>query len=86
MSLETVLQVYIAITSCLAISLLARLDAGRRWGFVAGLAGQPAWIWSTLQGEQFGILLVTAFFTWVYARGVWFEFFAAPVVHVRRGR
>jgi len=60
-------QVIIPISACLAIWLLARDDLRlRRWGPLAGLAGQPFWFVATISAEQWGMLVVATWFTWVY--------------------
>lgn len=41
------------------------LGGGNRWGFVLGLAAQPAWLYTTIVHEQW-VLLVACF---VYAAG-----------------
>ncbi len=83
--LAALLQGWITASACGAIWLLARNDAARRWGFVVGLAGQPAWLYETFSSGQFGMLLVTGFFTWVYARGCW-EYFVRPPLVEWKGR
>lgn len=79
------LQGYIVLSACAAVWLLARDDGWRRWGFVVGLAGQPAWIYSTLAEGQFGMLVVAVFFAWVYGKGVWLNFVRPPVIYFGKG-
>jgi hypothetical protein len=65
-------QLAIALTGCVAIWLANDADlARRRWACLFGLAGQPFWIWSAWSAEQWGILLVTGFYTLAWARGVY---------------
>lgn len=41
----------------------------RRWSSVCGLCAQPFWIAETLTAEQYGILALTALYTWSWGRG-----------------
>lgn len=60
-------QFIIPVSACLAIWLLARDNRSlRRWGPLAGLVGQPFWFVATISAEQWGMLLVAVWFTWVY--------------------
>lgn len=63
-------QVVIGLTGCAAILLLASNKPWGRWGFVVGLAGQPAWLWSTWSEAQWGMFFVSLCFTLVYAWGI----------------
>lgn len=65
------IQIGIALTGGLAIWLAqdSRLSR-RRWACILGLAGQPLWAISALQAEQYGILLLTLWYTAAWARGV----------------
>ena len=42
-----------------------------RAGFILALCGQPFWIYSLYTAGQWGALLVSLWFTWNYARGLW---------------
>jgi hypothetical protein len=64
-------QLGIALTGVVAIRLSQDADEQRRrFACLFGLAGQPFWIWSAWSAEQYGILLLTAFYTWAWAKGV----------------
>lgn len=67
-----IFQLMIALTGCIAIWLAsdARL-ARRRWACLFGLAGQPFWFYAALTAEQWGILVLTVFYTAAWARGVY---------------
>jgi hypothetical protein len=65
-------QVAIAATGVTAIFLTQSRSANtRRYACLFGLAGQPFWIWSAWSAAQWGILLLTAFYTFAWAKGVW---------------
>ena len=42
----------------------------RRWAYVLGLAAQPCWFYTTLVHGQWGILVLTLWFTAMYAKGI----------------
>lgn len=64
-------QAAILILSGLAIWLVSHRSAKvRRWGYIAGLAGQPFWLWTTYQAEQWGLVVLSVWYTWAWTRGV----------------
>ncbi len=69
--LEAILQAWIIFTSIVALILLSREDDLKRFGYVVGLLGQPAWLFSTLAHGQVGMFFVSIAFTAVYGWGVW---------------
>lgn len=67
------------ITSALASVYLFNSGAHRaRWAALVGLAGQPAWLYLTIDTDEPGMFVVSLFFTICYLRGVWDGF-------IRRG-
>lgn len=46
---------------------------GRRWAPVVGLCGQPFWFAFALDAGGWGIVVLTAAYTAVYARGAWLQ-------------
>lgn len=63
------IQAGILILSAGAIWLLSCRPPSR-WGWVAGLASQPLWLWETWHAEQWGMFANAAIFTAIYARGL----------------
>ena len=43
----------------------------RRWGPVLGMIAQPAWFYTTWQAEQYGIFVLSFFYTASWARGLY---------------
>ena len=43
---------------------------GRKWAPVLGLAGQPFWMYATFTAEQWGILILSIFYTLAWMRGI----------------
>lgn len=64
-------QVGIAMFGASAIWFVGRREGWRRWGYILGLCGQPFWIWTAVSYRQWGILALTAFYTYSWAQGVW---------------
>jgi hypothetical protein len=57
---------------CSAISIWAFAETKyKRLGFIAGLCGQPFWIYTTAVSGQWGMFLVSIWFTGNYIRGLW---------------
>lgn len=69
MTLVHLAQVWLAAFGLTAIYLLGCPGRCRRWGFVCGLAAQPAWLYATLTA-QYGITLLCFAYTAVYLRGL----------------
>lgn len=64
-------QVGIALFGATAVYLVCQKEHRlRRWGPVFGLIGQPFWIWSSIAAEQWGILALTALYTWSWYQGL----------------
>ena len=55
-------QIIITITSCSSIYLFST-KTRFKWGFVAGILGQPFWIHMALANDQWGVLLVSLWYT-----------------------
>ena len=67
---STFVQVWIASTGLLAISLLQfGGPTARRWAPFVGLAGQPAWLLHAAESQALGVMLVTAAYTVVWLLG-----------------
>lgn len=63
-------QIIIMLSSCVAISLLTTgTEKARRVGSLIGLIGQPFWLWSTFEAGQWGMFVVSAWFTYRYIVG-----------------
>ena len=67
-------QVWILAWMALAVALLARTDRWHRWGYVAGLLAQPAFLYATWIAEQWGMFALTWWITASYACGAYNRF------------
>lgn len=69
-------QAWMVVTSCLCVYWVARTDRWHRWGFVAGLASEPAYLYMAVTAKpfQWGIFLLTLWWTWYWGVGAWRRF------------
>lgn len=64
------LQLGLAVFGLGALAMaLGRSDRLRRWAPVVGLLGQPLWFWFALRSEAWGLVVLAAAYTFVYAAG-----------------
>jgi hypothetical protein len=67
-----VTQLYILASAAIAITLIVlcpKASVGFRAGNWIGLLGQPVWLYETLKADQFGMFVVSLWFTGVYLVG-----------------
>ena len=64
-------QIMILIFGCSAIWLVARKEHWRKWGYIIGLLAQPFWFYSSIVNKQWGILILTIFYTYSWAMGIY---------------
>lgn len=78
-------QIGIALTGVTAIFLSqSKSDKARRYACLFGLAGQPFWIYSAINAEQWGVLALTVLYTLAWWKGVWTHWLRpAPATSVR---
>lgn len=43
----------------------------RRWTYIVGICAQPFWFYTSITTHQYGLLLVTAIYTYCYAQGIY---------------
>jgi len=61
----------IAIVLFSGVSIWALAGKRYRLGFAVGLLGQPFWIYAVAVEGQWGMLIVSVWFTINHARGLW---------------
>lgn len=65
-------QLIIAITGVVAIFLTqSRYESRQKYACLIGLAGQPFWMMATYQSEQWGMFVLTLFYSLAWCRGIW---------------
>ena len=63
-------QIGIALFGCSAIWLVGRKEVQvRRWGYVAGLCGQPFWLYTSITAKQWGIVALCLWYTFAWGSG-----------------
>ena len=69
--MEGFCQIWIIILGGSAIWFVSRLEDWRKWGYVLGLLSQPAWFYTALVNKQWGILLLSVWYTYAWGSGVY---------------
>ena len=65
-------QLAILCTGVVAIYLSQQSnDELKRYACLFGLAGQPFWMYSAITAEQFGIFVLTLFYTFAWGKGLY---------------
>jgi len=64
-------QIGIILLSCPAIWLVSRKDKWKRWGYILGLCGQPLWLYSSIENGQWGIAILSLWYTYAWGQGVY---------------
>ena len=65
-------QIMIALTGLIAVGLSQQGNLElKRYACFFGLAGQPFWFYATLQAEQFGIFVLSLFYTYAWGMGLY---------------
>lgn len=72
MSFETISQIMLFISGASSIWFLSRTEEWKRWGFIIGILGQPFWLYSAIHNKQIGIVVLTLFYTYSFAQGIYF--------------
>lgn len=65
------IQWLILILSTTSIWLVARTEKWSRWGFIVGLIAQPFWLYSSIKNDQWGIVILTLFYTYSWSMGIY---------------
>lgn len=63
-------QLWIIMFSGGAAYMVSRTDGWHRWGHVAGLVSQPAYLYTTYHSGQWALLLLTGWYTWYWTQGI----------------
>jgi len=69
--MDIISQVFVMIFGASAIWLVGRKEDWRRWGYILGLCGQPFWIYSFISNHQYGMLIMTLFYTYSWSMGIY---------------
>lgn len=55
-----------------AIWFMTRKEHWKRWGYIIGICGQPFWLYTSINSKQWGIIILTIFYTYSFAQGIYF--------------
>ena len=64
-------QIMIFIFGASGIWFVSRKENWKKWGYIFGLCGQPFWFYSAWTNEQWGIILLTLFYTYSLTQGIY---------------
>lgn len=64
-------QIGILIFGCSAVWFVGRKERWKRWGYILGLCSQPFWFWTTITHEQYGIALLSLWYTYSWGQGIY---------------
>lgn len=79
--LSDIAQAVIACTGLTAI-FLTQTPRLARWACWFGLAGEPAWFYSSVHAHQWGIFVLAFFYTFAWSKGIYVYWW--PVYRQRR--
>lgn len=68
---KIICQIWIAVFGAASIWFVARKEKWKRWGYILGMIGEPAWVYTTIKHEQWGMFLLTLWYTYAWGQGVY---------------
>jgi hypothetical protein len=63
-------QIAILATGPPSIIMIGLRQPWRRWGFLVGLCGQPAWLYTCWMNAQWGIFIFSVFMVYAWTFGL----------------
>jgi hypothetical protein len=69
--MDIICQVWITIFGASAIWFVSRREHWKRWGYILGMLSQPAWVYTTILHEQYGILVLSFWYTYSWGQGIY---------------
>lgn len=69
--INIIIQCFIIFFSASAIWFVTRKEDWKRYGYILGLCSQPFWIYTSIIHEQYGILLLSVFYTYSWCQGIY---------------
>jgi hypothetical protein len=69
--LETICQICIVLFGCSSIWLIGRKEKWKRWGYIIGIFSQPFWIITTIHNKQWGVLLLSIWYSYAWIQGIY---------------
>lgn len=71
MTFDTISQICIALLGGAAIWFLSRREEWKRWGHIIGLCSQPFWFYTTIHHRQWGLFVLSLWYTYSWCQGIW---------------
>ena len=68
---ENIVQLSIMIFGGIAIYLISLKRKCRRWGYIFGLISQPFWIYTTFKNNQYGMFILSLWYTYSWINGIY---------------
>ena len=69
---DLIAQAMILVFGCSAVWFVGRKEHWKRWGYILGMFSQPAWFYTTITHEQYGIALLSLWYTYSWGQGIYF--------------
>lgn len=66
---ELIYQTVIALTGAIGVAMITRQKSWNKWGHLVALSGQWAWLVSTWNHKQWGIFILTIWYSYHWALG-----------------
>jgi len=66
-----IFQILIFVFGASAIWFVSRKEKWKRVGYILGLLGQPFWIITSVEKEQWGILALSLFYIYSWSQGIY---------------
>lgn len=74
---DNISQAIILVVGAAAIWMVGRREHWMRWGFVLGMITQPFWFYTTLRAEQWGLFVLSLWYTYSWGQGIYNYWFKA---------
>lgn len=74
MTMHDFMQTWVLLCSGTAVWLVARTDKWQRWGYILGLLSEPAWLYGAWKAQQWGVILLVAWYCYSWSCGAWRRF------------
>jgi len=69
--METAAQIIIIVFGATAIWFVGRREVWKRWGYILGLCSPPAFLYTAWQHKQWGIFLLSLWYTYSWGQGIY---------------
>lgn len=78
--MNNMIQLFITLLGLPAIILIGRKSISfQKVGYVLGFLSQPFWIWTACLNKQWGILILSCFYSLVWLEGI-YRLFISPII------